>query len=67
MKFKILFASIVNPEAARCFRILRLRGKQKELMRTLFLLVQAPSEVQAKSVGEVVLSWNTELENRTVS
>jgi len=29
-------------------------------------IVQAPSEVQAKSVGEVVLSWNTELESRTV-
>ena len=30
------------------------------------LFLQAPSEVQAKSVGEVVLSWNTELESRTV-
>ena len=28
--------------------------------------LQPPSEVQAKSVGEVVLSWNTELESRTV-
>ena len=27
---------------------------------------QAPSEVQAKSVGEVVLAWNQELETRTV-
>ena len=27
---------------------------------------QAPSEIQAKSVGEVVLTWNTELESRTV-
>jgi len=27
--------------------------------------MKAPSEVQAKSVGEVVLSWNTELESRT--
>ena len=28
--------------------------------------LQPPSEVQAKSVGEVVLAWNTELESRTV-
>mmetsp|Transcript_6544 Transcript_6544/g.16747 ORF Transcript_6544/g.16747 Transcript_6544/m.16747 type:complete len:195 (-) Transcript_6544:277-861(-) len=29
--------------------------------------MKAPSEVQAKSVGEVVLTWNTELDNRTSS
>ena len=28
---------------------------------------QVPSEVQAKTVGEVVLTWNAELEKRTVS
>ena len=30
------------------------------------ICVEVPSEVQAKSVGEIVLTWNTELENRTV-
>ena len=31
------------------------------------LAPQAPSEAQGKSVGEIVISWNTELESRTVS
>lgn len=49
--------------------VLLFNEKRNELCKQthFFLLAQAPSEVQAKSVGEVVLSWNTELENRTVS
>jgi len=32
--------------------------------RTAWIQPQVPSEIQAKSVGEVVISWNTELQER---
>ena len=70
VKFKFLFVSIVIPRAPRCPYPSCFSLTKKEMNcanKHTFLLAQAPSEVQAKSVGEVVLSWNTELENRTVS
>jgi hypothetical protein len=40
-------------------------GENVATTGTAGVSMKVPSEVQAKSVGEVVLSWNTELENRT--
>ena len=40
---------------------------EKSSIHSNALAPQAPSEAQGKSVGEIVISWNTELESRTVS